>query len=376
MDKQVFVNKTLTEIIQKLEEEVGGLLGQEFTCAKPTHSFTSRDDLFSGMSGKAVLSTLEVSGDQTGTAYLIVGLKDAITLGGTLILLPPEEMDSRRKNDLFDGEVNDAFGEIANIMAGVYTAVFNEYANPKLHFKKTELTPFSPASPRVPVPDGIYYVTSGATTTGGKPLGSLSVLIPPHLLGLTPPQEEAPAKSSEPAPAAGKSVSNATTPEQASATPARSSAGATAAPEPATSPTATAKVSAPQRAPVEGPALILVVSETQQAAESFAQNFSGKCNCNITCMHFQGDFQLTARDKNVVGVFLAMREVGERGLASIIKIQSAVGEETPLIAAGPAWTRKTVLQAIKYGARDILVTPASTNELLDKIQQHMQVPSN
>ena len=67
-----------------------------------------------------------------------------------------------------------------------------------------------------------------------------------------------------------------------------------------------------------------------------------------------------------------MREVGERGLASIIKIQSAVGEKTPLIAAGPEWTRKTVLQAIKYGARDILVTPASTGEILGKVRQHMQ----
>ena len=67
-----------------------------------------------------------------------------------------------------------------------------------------------------------------------------------------------------------------------------------------------------------------------------------------------------------------MREVGERGLASIIKIQSAVGEKTPLIAAGPEWTRKTVLQAIKYGARDILVTPASKGEILGKIRRHMQ----
>jgi DNA-binding response OmpR family regulator len=138
----------------------------------------------------------------------------------------------------------------------------------------------------------------------------------------------------------------------------------------------TTKASAPQRVTPTGPALILVVSETQQAAEFFAQNFSEQCNCDITCMHFQGDFQMTARDKNVRGVFLAMREVGERGLASIIKIQSAVGESTPLIAAGPAWTRKTVLQAIKYGASDILVTPASEKELLDKIRQHMQIPSN
>ncbi len=333
MDKQVYLNKILSESIKNLEDEVGGLLGQEFSCPDPVHSLASRDDLLATLKDKAVLATLSVSGDNTGTAYVIVGLKDAITLGGTLILLPPDEMAARRKSALFDGEVSDAYGEIANIMAGVYTAVFNEHANPKLHFKKTDLTLFSPGSPDAPVPAGDYYISTCSTLMAGKPLGVLSVLIPPDLLGLEPAEEQT-APAEQPAPTAG------------------------------------------QRSTSNDPAVILVVSETQQSAESFAQNFINRCNCSVTCMHFQGDFQTTTRGKNVKGVFLAMREVGERGLASIIKIQSAVGEKTPLIAAGPAWTRKTVLQAVKYGASDILVTPAATEELLEKIQQHMKIAPN
>jgi ActR/RegA family two-component response regulator len=347
MDKQVLLNKKLTEIIHKLEGEVGGLLGQDFSCEQPTHSFTNLGALLGNINGKAVLSMFEVSGDTAGTAYLVVELKDAISLGGTLILLPPDEMNTRRKSELFDGEVSDAFGEIANIIAGVYTAVFIEHANPKLHFKKTELIPFNPTGDDIPIPEGVYYTTTGSIVTDGNTLGALSVLIPPDLLGLEAPTTEELETTAETSP---------TPPEDAGGKPATAKA----------SPAATAA----------GPPLILVVSETQQAAEFFAQNFSEQCNCEVTCMHFQGDFQLTARNKNVVGVFLAMREVGERGLASIIKIQSAVGEKTPLIAAGPAWTRQTVLQAVKYGASDILVTPASKQEVLEKIHQHMQVPTN
>ena len=115
----------------------------------------------------------------------------------------------------------------------------------------------------------------------------------------------------------------------------------------------------------------MVVSETQEAAESFSETF-GQSDFEIVSLHFQGDFQSVARDKDVRGVFLAMNEVGERGLASIIKIQSAIGESKPLIAAGPQWTRKTVLQAVKYGARDILMTPATTDEVMAKVAVHMQ----
>jgi len=362
MNKQVFINKILAETLQKLEEEVGGLLGQEFTCPSPEHSITSRDDLLASLHGKAVLATFNVSGDNSGTAYVIVGLKDAITLGGTLILLPPDEMEQRRKKDLFDGEVSDAYGEIANIMAGVYTAVFNEYANPKLHFKKTELAPFAPANPNGPIPPGEYHLTSCTTLMAGKPLGSLNVLIPPALLGLEPPEEEeeaspsAAAEKADSAPggAGNKATGGPGSPKSAATTPFPGAQGAVSA----------------------AGATILVVSETQQAAEAFAQNFVDRCNCKVTCMHFHGDFQATARGQNIRGVFLAMREVGERGLASIIKIQSAVGEKIPLVAAGPQWTRKTVLQAVKYGASDILVTPATAEELLAKINQHMHIPLN
>ena len=339
MDRLAYLNKLSNEIIEKLSEEVSGLLGQDFTLDDIQHGLRSRDEVYAPLSGKQVLTTLTVSGDAEGVAYVVVGLKDAITLGGTLILLPPDEMAARRKKQLFDGEVSDAYGEIANIMAGVYTAVFIDHADPKLHFKKTDLLDFNPGPNDSAIPPGTYYTSVGQTKMDGAPLGSLSILIPPQLLKLPIP--------------------GAATDEQEAAS---SGAGKGA--------DSSEEVSGPIALDSEG--LLMVVSETQQSAEAFARNFSDQCRCNLACLHFQEDFQGAIRGRKVLGVFLAMREVGERGLASIIKIQSAVGEKTPLIAAGPEWTRKTVLQAIKYGARDILVTPASTGEILGKIRRHMQ----
>ena len=342
MDRLAYLNKISNEIIEKLSEEVSGLLGQNFTVEDIHHGLQTRDEAYAPLSGKQTLTTLTVSGDGgEGVAYVVVGLKDAITLGGTLILLPPDEIAARRKKQLFDGEVCDAYGEIANIMAGVFTAVFIEHADPKLHFKKNELLDFNPGPNDSAIPPGTYYTCGGQTKMDGAPLGALSILIPPQLLKLPLPGATT---DEEEAPGAGK--------------------------ETTTAPRGFQEVSGPIALNSEG--LLMVVSETQQSAEAFAKNFSGQCQCNLACLHFQEDFQGAIRGRKVLGVFLAMREVGERGLASIIKIQSAVGEKTPLIAAGPEWTRKTVLQAIKYGARDILVTPASTGEILGKIRQHMQ----
>ncbi|MDX9709323.1 MAG: hypothetical protein RBT64_07180 [Trichloromonas sp.] len=341
MDRLAYLNKLSHEIIEKLSEEVSGLLGQDFTLDDIRHGLRSRDEVYAPLSGKQVLTTLTVSGDAEGVAYVVVGLKDAITLGGTLILLPPDEMAARRKKQLFDGEVSDAYGEIANIMAGVYSAVFTEHADPKLHFQKTELLDFNPGPNDSAIPPGTYYTSAGQTTMDGAPLGSLSILIPPQLLKLPIP--------------------GAATAEEEIPGTAKGAAAASRGVQETTGPIT-----------LDSEGLLMVVSETQQSAEAFARNFSDQCRCNLACLHFQEDFQGAIRGRNVLGVFLAMREVGERGLASIIKIQSAVGEKTPLIAAGPEWTRKTVLQAIKYGARDILVTPASTGEILGKIRRHMQ----
>ena len=70
-----------------------------------------------------------------------------------------------------------------------------------------------------------------------------------------------------------------------------------------------------------------------------------------------------------------MAQVGEKGFAAAIKLQSAGRLLPPLIFAGPEWTRSAVLRAVKYGAKDILVTPASGDEIQQKASLHLKKAS-
>lgn len=70
--------------------------------------------------------------------------------------------------------------------------------------------------------------------------------------------------------------------------------------------------------------------------------------------------------------FLIMNEVADQGLATVIQIKSAAGGFAPLVAAAPQWTKRTVLQAVKYGICDILVTPAGSEEIRKKIHLHLR----
>jgi ActR/RegA family two-component response regulator len=66
-----------------------------------------------------------------------------------------------------------------------------------------------------------------------------------------------------------------------------------------------------------------------------------------------------------------MDDTKEQGLASIIKAKGIFGSSVPLIAAGGRWTRSQVLQAVKYGVCDIVVTPASPDDIREKIRQNL-----
>ena len=65
-----------------------------------------------------------------------------------------------------------------------------------------------------------------------------------------------------------------------------------------------------------------------------------------------------------------MEEVSEQGFATAIKLGSS-GLSVPLVMAGPAWTRTTVLKAVKYGATDILLTPATATDVQEKLDANL-----
>jgi PleD family two-component response regulator len=72
---------------------------------------------------------------------------------------------------------------------------------------------------------------------------------------------------------------------------------------------------------------------------------------------------------NLKAIYLVMRDVNEQAFGVAIKVSSACS--VPLIAAGPDWTRTKVIKAVKYGVRDIILTPASEGDLQENLQNNL-----
>lgn len=345
-------DRALLAAMQKAEEEVGDFLGQEIRCSGHSARPVTKKEFFSIPRDYSVVTRMEVSGDASGESYIVVDLKGAITLGSTLILLPPDQIAKRLRKAVLEGEEEDAFGEIANILAGVYTQTFLDLYPQKLHFKKTNLETILPTKVDIssvdPFPPKDYYLSSCSMSLDGQNLGQLEALFPLELLGIDQTQEQKD-RVEEPSKEKNSAKSPPKEREKSSAAEVDSAASVAESGE---------------------HAVIAIMTEDINQAEIFSEILAGQ-GYECRCLTFQDNFKETLQGQNIRGVFLVMNEVGEQGFAATIKARSALKPDQPLVVAGPQWTRTTVLKAVKYGACDILVTPAEPEEILQKVKINM-----
>jgi len=373
VDAKKLVDVVFNTTIGQIGEEIGALLGQTLKCSDTQLVMTTKEELFSTHCvDKAILTQMKVSGDKKGVGYLLTQVPDAIAMGGTLIMLPDDQIAEQMGKGEFDGEVSDAYGEIANILAGSLTQVFLDRYPKQLRFVRTESqiivpTKIDPASDQ-PFAEDSYYLASFAIAMDGYELHRLLLIFPAELFDLDAPAEVA----------VGSQTTQAATVPDASATASRGEP--TAAQGAEQTPAAgqwggppAGPAAASDTAPV-GPPIVLILSDQQSAAEPFVEILtSASYDCRV--LSFQDDIKGLLQQHQVLGIFLVMAQVGEKGFAAAIKLQSAGRALPPLIFAGEEWTRSAVLRAVKYGARDILVIPASTDEIQDKVAQHFQKAS-
>ncbi|MBU0665432.1 MAG: hypothetical protein KJ990_12935 [Proteobacteria bacterium] len=323
---------------QKMGGEVGALLGLEVVLSAPECRLVSKEDYFlDEASGKQILAHMDVVGEIQDKSYLFVGLKDAIYIGGTLIMLPPVELERAVLDEEFGEDTEDAYGEIANIISGVYTSIFEEQYSKKIRFLKTGLEKVLPlkveTESETPLPNQFYYMSSSSLTIGGKALGKIQMLFPAAMLQL-----EGLVK---------KGAEQAVAPQAQESKPV-SSAG---------------RVQESTEAMGRAIDVLVVSDDTQEA---------GKITDVLEQRHLRTkvlSFKESVTDYlpgEVKAVFLVMTNVNEKAFSVAIKISAACS--LPLIAAGPGWTRSKVITAVKYGVDDILLTPASTDDIAEKIE--------
>ncbi len=340
------INACLKECKNRMQDEVGALLGTEVILSDHATRIVTKEDYFMDeASGKQVLAYMDVVGDVEGKSYLYVGLKDAIYIGGTLIMLPPDELDKVVLEAEFGDDSEDAYGEIANIISGVYTKVFEELYPEKVRFIKTSLEEVVPmkvdSESDEPMPDVHYYMATCKMNIGGKELGNMQMLLPAKLFKLDGLVQDEVADDAQ---AADDKSSN-TISGKADASGVAGGAAAVEAGEGGVNPE------------------FLIVSNDEL-----------ECSKITTLLNERGvvynvlDYKDNVSNYlpgEVKAVFLVMNSVDEQGLGAAIKISAA--SSLPLLAAGPEWTRTKVIKAVKYGVDDIIITPASDDDILEKI---------
>lgn len=340
------VDACLKECSVRMSDEVSAILGAEVSFTDHETRLVNKEDFFfDEASGKQILAHMDIVGELDGNAFLYVGLKDAIYIGGTLIMLPPTELDLIVADEEFGDDSEDAYGEITNIISGVYTKVFEEQYPEKARFIKTKLEQVVPmkvdSESDEPMPDVLYYMATSKINIGDKSLGNMQMLVPANLLKLeTLGQAKAADDAPEEGSAAGSSVTG--------------KAGASGA--------------------TDGVGVREGGSSSQNPEFLIISNEGGECSKITAVLNSRGvsykvlDYKESASDYlpgEVKAIFLVMAEVDEKGLGVAIKISSA--SSLPLIAVGAPWTRTKVIKAVKYGVDDILLAPASDADIVEKI---------
>ncbi len=355
------IDRLLAACSEKVGEEVGALLGGDLKLVPEENEIYGKEDLLDQLVGKQLLARFDVRGEGEGEVFLFCEIKDAIHLGGTLIMLPEAELEEVVRNEEFSDDTEDAYGEIANIIAGVYTGVFEEQYRRKLGFVKTGLevvvpVKIDPESDEV-IPNRPYYVSVCRIHLNGNDMGLLHVAFPAALLELEALAARARPSEEQEAPPAGEQRPESRPAGDGDVVAAPGAAGGAAAGE-----------SSIQDTQAAAPADVLLVTDDDHEAASIAAALE-KFGYASRTLHFK-DQVIDMLTPSVRIIFLVMAEVSEQGFGVAIKIVSS-GCRLPLVAAGPAWTRSKVLRAVKYGARDILITPATEEDVREKIEANL-----
>ena len=341
------VDRLLATCRERMQGEISALLGLDVQLTNQVNTVIGKESFFTDfVAGKQVIADMDVLGDLAGKCHLIVNLRDAIRIGGALIMLPTSELESVVAEEEFSEDTQDAYGEIANIVAGVYTGVFEEEYTKRLRFVKKDLHQVVPLKVDIeaeqPFPNDEYYLSTMNLTIDDIVLGKVNVVFPLELLQLEGLRTKSAAADDD-----------------------FSEEGAAFQAEPLVPEGDSPGVEA-QQPRAASPDILLVGDDEKEA---------GKIGVVLRDMGYTVK-SLTFKDNihnylpgQVKAIYLVMHDVNEQAFGVAIKVSSACS--LPLIAAGPGWTRSKVIKAVKYGVRDILLTPAMREDIEENVTNNL-----
>ena len=341
-DSRRLAQRVMADCLARTGDAVGNLLGGSLGIVPERQAVLTREDVLAQAGAGQVLARLTVGGEGEGEACVLTDLPTAAALGGGLLMLPEDELATAMRADRLDQDLTDAYAEVITVIASACTAVFAEQDTvARLRFDRGAVATL-PADNRA-LPAAGYCLAAGRVAFAGRDLGRLQLLVPAHLLGLELPEAAGEAEEVAAADEGDRAATTAQEPGIEEAGTAADDSGAAGEPAGAG---ATAEV--------------LLFSDDREESERILAMLARIGSSGRVC-HFKDPVH-AALAPGVRMVVLVMGEVSEQGFGVAIKLASA-GLRVPLVAAGPAWTRSLVLQAVKYGVSDVLVTPVAEEDL-------------
>lgn len=199
-----------------------------------------------------------------------------------------------------------------------------------------------------PVPNEIYYQSTMDLTIGGKPCGKLHLLLPADLFQLNAVEEQDGGGQQD--------VAAQSSQAQVSSEGSSQDVGVVG-------PGAAAGGASDSSRPID----VLLVGDDEGEAAKIIEVLDGM-GYAARLFSFKDNI-LNYIPGELKAVYVVTRVVNEQSFGTAIKISSSCS--VPIIAAGPEWTRTKVIKAVKYGVRDILLTPAGVEDIKENVNHNL-----
>jgi hypothetical protein len=330
-----------------LQKELSHLLGiavqirERGSCSGPLPELLRGTDTSSRLGAR-----ISISGAVQNHGWLIISTRDAMKLGLLLTAGPSAILIPGSLTGDFNVDCQDGYQEICSIFIDVVDLVCNDLSEGELFMRKDgvmEEVDLLPESPEwLDSNAHIYMRTSLELEVDTLACGTMDVLLPMDLYeNLTPVD---PARSPVNGASSGQEAidENQSVDSELDLEPSELSHHAAA--------------------------VLLIEDSSAHASELLnALEKAGIKGEGVSLSDNLGKKDLDS----YLAVLLVLEKLDEIGLGKVIKIKSS--SSVPLLVAASLWTQKDVLKALRYGADDIIMLPAESDELRHKIRRRKPV---
>ncbi len=342
------VDEIFSNCQKRMSEEVSELLGADFQLIHLDNRIISKKYFFSEeVFDKQIVADLEVAGEVEDKSYIFISMEDAIWIGGKLIMIPDSELQMYADGEDFNLDIEDAYSEVLNIFPEILTASFEKEYTKKIRFVKTGIQQVLPVNVESlgdePIPDQDYCVSSMKLILDDNNLGSIHMLFPIRMIqlgGLGETGEDVDDGNDTP--------SSMLTVQDAQRENGYGSA-------------------ADGVEDLAGIVDILLIGDDADEVSKLRNVL--KTRGYVVRVLSLKDNVNDYLSRELKAVYLVTRDVDEQAFGVVIKVCSVCS--LPLIAAAPGWTKTKVIKAVKYGVRDILLTPANTEDIEENIANNL-----